>query len=98
MSAAIGIPPDIKLFGHTNTFTIAHGGYGVWANGVPNIEFHDMTLTNGESTVFRITDCNNVILSGINISGGFIGMRLDSCESQPWIATQRQSHGDELLF
>jgi fibronectin type 3 domain-containing protein len=87
LATTLGLPPDVKLFGHTNTFRFTHGGYGIHAKGVNNIGVYDMTLTNGMNMVFRITACNNVVLSGINISGGFIGMRVDSRESQPWTAT-----------
>lgn len=85
LSATIGIPPDIKLFGHTNTFVNGHGGYVVWAKGVNNLEFRDLTFVNASNMVFRITACDNVVLSGINISGGFIGMRVESSDSNhPW--------------
>jgi len=85
LSATIGIPPGVKLFGHTNTFVNGHGGYVVWAKGVDNIEFRDLTFINASNMVFRITACDNVILSGINISGGFIGMRVESSDSNhPW--------------
>jgi fibronectin type 3 domain-containing protein len=85
LASTIGLPPDVKLMGHGNTFTISHGGYGIYCKGVNNITMQDMTLTGGTNMIFRITACDNVTLSGININGGYIGMRLESSNSNhPW--------------
>ena len=85
LTSTIGLPPDVKLFGHANTFTIAHPGIAVWCKGVNNIAVHDMTVNSAQTYVFRISRCNNVNLSGININGGFIGMRIESSDSSsPW--------------
>lgn len=85
LTSTIGLPPDVKLYGHGNTFTVAHTGYVVWCKGVNNIAVYDMTINSGTSYVFRISACNNVILSGININGGYIGMRCESSDSSsPW--------------
>jgi hypothetical protein len=87
LSKTVGILPDVKLFGHGNTLTVDHGGYGVHGRNVSNIEFYDMTFKSAKNMVFRLTGCNNIVLSGINIDGGFIGMRIDSRASRPWEAT-----------
>jgi fibronectin type 3 domain-containing protein len=85
LSSTLGMPPDVKIFGHGNTFAVAHGGYAVHARKVSNIQLQDMTVTSATTYVFRISGCNNVVLSGINIDGGFIGMRVESSDSsQPW--------------
>jgi fibronectin type 3 domain-containing protein len=85
LSSTIGLPPDVRLFGHGNTFAVAHGGYAVHARKVPNIQVHDMTITSATTYVFRISGCDNVVMSGINIDGGFIGMRIESSDSSsPW--------------
>ena len=87
LSATIGIPGDVSLNGHSNTFHVTHGDYTVWAVGADNIGFYDMTITGASHMVFRVTACDNVVFSGIHIDGGFIGMRVDSRSSQPWLAT-----------
>ncbi len=85
LSSTIGLPPSVRIFGHGNTFTVAHGGYAVHARKVPNIQLHDMTITAATTYVFRISGCDNVVLSGINIDGGFIGIRVESSDSSsPW--------------
>ena len=52
LSATIGVPPDVSLYGHTNTFNVIHGDYTVHARGVDNIGFYDMTITNASHMVF----------------------------------------------
>lgn len=85
LSETIGVPPDVSLFGHGNTFNATHGGYGVHARGVSNISFSDMKITGAFYMGFRITGCNDVALSGIHIDGGYMGMRIESSDSNhPW--------------
>ena len=86
LSATIGIPSDVSLYGHTNTFNVIHGDYTIHAKGVDHIGFYDMSITGASHMVFRITACDDVVLSGIHIDGGFIGMRVDSRDSRAWLA------------
>ena len=89
LSATIGIPGDVKLFGHTNVFTIAHGGYSFHARYASNFAIRDLKVVGARHMVFRITGCDNVVLKGIHIDGGFIGMRIDSHASRPLGHTSR---------
>lgn len=85
LSETIGIPSDISLFGHGNSFNATHDGYGVHARGASNISFSDMKITGAFYMGFRITGCNDVALSGIHIDGGYMGMRIESSDSNhPW--------------
>ena len=98
LSATIGVPPDVSIYGHDYVFNVIHDGYTVWARGVDNIGFHDMTIVNAAHMVFRITACDNVSLSGIHIDGGFIGMRIDSRDSSPWLATSYNLTVTDCVF
>jgi hypothetical protein len=85
LSATIGLPPDVSLVCHGNTYTRSHDeSYVIYCKGVSNIGIHDMTIVNGTYMVIRLTGCNNVNLSGITILSGYIGIRVDSHVSRPW--------------
>jgi len=84
LDATLGIPGDVKVFGHGNSFTTTHTGIAVHARNVSNIQIRDILLNAASNFyVFRITGCSNVVLTGIHINGGGIGMRLDSHASRP---------------
>lgn len=85
LASTIGIPPNVSVYGHGNTFSVTHGNYAVHARNVDNIGFYDMTIIGSSYMVFRISSCDNVVLSGIHIDGGFIGVRAESSDSSsPW--------------
>lgn len=86
LSATIGLPPDVSVYFHNNTYTTTHTGIAVHARNVANVRVYDMRLNASSNFyVFRFSGCNNAVLSGININGGGIGMRLESSNaSDPW--------------
>lgn len=83
LSSTIGLPPDVSLFCHGNSFTRSHGGIGIYCKGVNNIGVYDMTLSSGTHMGIQTSGCSNVTLSGITVLSGFIGIRVDSHPSRP---------------
>jgi len=84
LSATLGLPPDVKLYCHGNTYTRSHAGIGIYCKGVANIGIYDMTISTGTHSGVQLTACNNAVVSGLTVLSGYIGLRVDSHPSRPY--------------
>lgn len=84
LSASISIPSwDTKIYAHNHTFVVNHGGYGV-VNGWDRFELYDITLTGATNMGIRSSRGSNLRFVNCKVSGGSIGMRIDSHPSRPY--------------
>lgn len=85
MASTIGLPGDVKVYCHGNSFVQGHTDPSIFfGKGANNIGVYDMVITTGGYMPLRFTRCNNITLSGITILGGYIGIRVEAHESRPW--------------
>ncbi len=84
LSRTIGLKPGLKLHGHGNTFEKTHNGTGFHREGSGGIGIYDLNLTGGTGWGFHLSRASDLVFERVQITGGGIGMRIESHPSRPW--------------
>lgn len=84
LSRTIRLNPGLKLHGHGNTFEKTHDGTGFHREGSGGIGIHHLNLTGGKGWGFHLSRANDLIFENVRITGGGIGIRVESHPSRPW--------------
>jgi hypothetical protein len=86
LHSQITLADDLNLYFHDNTFDKTHSGYGFYLEGSGGVGFYNMTLTtsSGAGMGIRTTRASNLAFQNVHITGGSIGIRVDSHPSRPY--------------
>ncbi|MFA9191837.1 T9SS type A sorting domain-containing protein [Flavobacterium sp. FZUC8N2.13] len=82
----INLQPGLILDCHSVTFNKTHTGVGFFRDGAGPITIKDMNLNNNTNFGIRTSRASNVTITNVRISGGGIGIRIDSHPSRPYEA------------
>jgi parallel beta-helix repeat protein len=80
----INLQPGLILDCHSVTFNKTHSGVGFFRDGAGPITIKDMRLNNNTNFGIRTSRASNVTITNVRISGGGIGIRIDSHPSRPF--------------
>ncbi|MDP0499841.1 MAG: RICIN domain-containing protein [Verrucomicrobiota bacterium JB022] len=88
LNSQINLQPGLNIYGHNNTFQKTHNGYGFYRDGSGSIGIYDLILTGprGNGMGIRTSRASNVSIRNVRITGGSIGIRVDSHPSRPYEA------------
>jgi parallel beta-helix repeat protein len=86
LHSQIDLAANLNLYCHNNTFEKTHTGYGFYRNGQGPIGIYEMTLntSSGEGMGIRTSRASDLVFMNIHITGGSIGIRVDSHPSRPY--------------
>ncbi|MBN1517819.1 right-handed parallel beta-helix repeat-containing protein, partial [Candidatus Sumerlaeota bacterium] len=84
--STIYLQPGLTLKCHNNTFIKGHGGDGFYRDGSGPYAFYDMTLTRSDKSGMgiRTSRASDATFVNVKITGGSIGIRVDSHPSRPY--------------
>lgn len=82
----INLGGNLKLYFHWNTLEKAHSGDGFYRDGSGGIEFYNLFLnaTSNSGMGIRTSRASDMSFVNVHITGGGIGIRVDSHPSRPY--------------
>jgi hypothetical protein len=86
LGRTIHLKPGLKVYGHGNTFEKTHNETGFYREGEGGIRVESLNLTGGTGWGFHFSRASDLTLEKISITGGGIGMRVESHPSRPYEA------------
>jgi len=84
LSRTIRLKGGIKLHGHGNTFERSHDSTGFHREGSGGIGIYHLNLTGGTGWGFHLSRTSDIVFGNVRITGGGIGIRVESHPSRPW--------------